>query len=106
MNWKYYKKELLKNPKVKKEYEKLQPEFILASSLIEARIKSKMTQEEVAKKAGMPQSTVARIEGLTHGIPKLSTLKKIANALDARLVVKLEPKPVPEGSNRGKAKAA
>ncbi|MBI5749550.1 MAG: helix-turn-helix domain-containing protein [Nitrospinae bacterium] len=92
MNWKDYKKELLKNPKVRKEYEKLQPEFILASSLIEARIKSKMTQEEVAKKAGMPQSTIARVEGLTHGMPKLSTLKKIADALDARLVLRLESK--------------
>jgi len=40
-----------------------------------------MTQEEVARKAGMPQSTISRIEGLTHGLPKLSTLKKIANAL-------------------------
>lgn len=94
MNWKDYKKELLKNPKVKKEYEKLQPEFILASSIIEARIKSKMTQEEVARKAGIPQSTIARVEGLTHGMPNLSTLKKIANALGVRLVVKLEPKKV------------
>lgn len=91
MDWKDYKKELLKNPKVVKEYEKLRPEFILASSLIEARIKSKMTQEEVAKKAGIPQSTIARVEGLTHGIPKLSTLEKIAHALGARLVIKLEP---------------
>lgn len=92
MDWKDYKKELLKNPKVKKEYEKLHPEFILASSLIEARTKKKMTQEDVAKKAGVSQSTIARVEGLTHGIPKLSTLEKIANALGAKLVVKLEPK--------------
>lgn len=106
MDWKDYKKELLKNPKVRKECEKLQPEFILASSLIEARIKSKMTQEEVAKRAGIPQSTIARAEGLTHGIPKLSTLKKIAHVLGARLVVKLETKPAPEGVARGKAKAA
>lgn len=92
MEWKNYKKELLKNPKVRKEYEKLQPEFILVSSLIETRLKSRMTQEEVAKKAGMPQSTIARIEGLTHGMPNISTLKKIANALGARLVVRIEPK--------------
>ena len=92
MDWKKYKKELLKNPKVRDEYEKLKPEFNLASSIIETRLKKKMTQEEVASKAGIPQSTVARIEGLTHGIPKLSTLQKIANALDARLVVKIEPK--------------
>lgn len=92
MDWKDYKRELLKNPKVKREYEKLHPEFILASSLIETRIKKKMTQEDVAKRAGIPQSTIARVEGLTHGMPKISTLKKIANALGASLVVKIELK--------------
>ncbi len=51
-----------------------------------------MTQEDIANKAGIPQSTVSRIERLTHGLPKLATLKKIAEALDAKLVIKLEPK--------------
>lgn len=83
-------RELLKNKKVREEYEKLLPEYELARSIIEQRLKKKMTQEEVARKAGMPQSTISRIEGLTHGIPKISTLKKIANALDAKVVVRLE----------------
>jgi len=85
-------KELLKNKKIRKEYEKLLPEYELARSIIEQRLKKKMTQEEVARKAGMPQSTISRIEGLTHGLPKISTLKKIANALDAKVVVRLESK--------------
>ena len=51
-----------------------------------------MTQSEVAQKAGIPQSTVARIEGFTHGLPKVSTLQKIADALDFRLSIRLEPK--------------
>ncbi len=85
-------KELLKNKEVREEYEKLLPEYELARSIIEQRLKKKMTQEEVARKAGMPQSTISRIEGLTHGLPKISTLKKIANALDAKVVVRLESK--------------
>ena len=92
MDWKEYKQKLLRNPRVREEYERLRPEFDLAASLVETRIKKKMTQEEVAKKAGIPQSTVARVEGLTHGMPRISTLQKIADALDARLVVRLEPK--------------
>lgn len=60
----------------------------LSASLIEARLKKTMTQEDVAKKAGIPQSTVARVEGLTHGIPRVSTLQKIAKAFDARVVIK------------------
>ncbi len=83
-------KELLKNKNVRKEYEKLLPEYELAKSIIDQRQRKKMTQEQVAKKAGMPQSTISRIEGLTHGLPKLSTLKKIADALDAKVVIKLE----------------
>ena len=43
-----------------------------------------------SKKAGIPQSTVARIEGLTHGLPKLSTLQKIADALNNASVAQLD----------------
>lgn len=92
MTYKEHKKELLKDKTVRAEYEKLLPEYELARSIIEQRLRKKMTQGEIAHKAGIPQSTVSRIEGLTHGLPKLSTLKKIANALDARLIIKLEPK--------------
>jgi predicted transcriptional regulator len=51
-----------------------------------------VTQLDVTKKTAMPQSSVARIEGLTHGLPRLSMLKKIAQALDAELVITLKAK--------------
>ncbi len=92
MTYKKHRKELLKDKTVRAEYEKLLPEYELARSIIEQRLRKKMTQGEIAHKAGIPQSTVSRIEGLTHGLPKLSTLKKIANALDANLIIKLVPK--------------
>jgi len=85
-------KELLKKKAVRKEYEKLLPEYELAKSIIAQRLRKKMTQEDIANKAGIPQSTVSRIERLTHGLPKLSTLKKIADALDAKLVIRFEAK--------------
>lgn len=92
MTYKEHRKELLKDKAVRVEYEKLLPEYELARSIVEQRLRKKMTQGDIAHKAGIPQSTVSRIEGLTHGLPKLSTLKKIANALDAKLIIKLEPK--------------
>jgi transcriptional regulator with XRE-family HTH domain len=52
--------------------------------MIDQRLRKKMTQEDVAKKTGMLQSTISRIEDLTHGFPNLATLKKIADALDAK----------------------
>lgn len=90
MDYQKHRKELLKDKAVKAEHEKLRPEYELARSILEQRIKKKMTQVQVAKKTGMPQSTIARIEGLTHGLPRLSTLKKIAQALDADLIVTLK----------------
>ena len=92
ITYREHRKELLKNKKVKEEYEKLLREYVLTKSMIKQRIKKKMTQEDLAKKTGMPQSTISRIEGLSHGLPKLSTLKKIADALDAKLVIKIEGK--------------
>jgi predicted transcriptional regulator len=92
ITYREHRKELLRNKKVKEEYEKLLPEYELAKSMIDQRLKKNMTQEDVAQKTGMPQSTISRIEGLTHGLPNLSTLKKIADALDAKLVIRVEGK--------------
>lgn len=66
------------------------PERILASSIIEARRCRGLTQHDVAKMVGILQPSLARIERLSHGIPKIATLKKIAGALNARLVVRIE----------------
>ena len=90
MDYLKHRKELLKDKAVRAEHEKLLPEYELARSIIEQRMKKKMTQVDVAKKTGMPQSTIARIEGLTHGLPRLATLKKIAKALDADLVITMK----------------
>lgn len=92
MDYQKHRKELLKDKAVRAEHEKLLPEYELARSILEQRLKKKMTQVDVAKKTGMPQSTIARIEGLTHGLPRLTTLKKIAKALDAELIITLKAK--------------
>lgn len=92
MNYKAHRKELLSDRSVRREYDKLLPEYELVRSIIEQRLKKKMSQKEIAVKAGVPQSTIARIENLTHGLPKLTTLKKIADALDSTLIIKLQAK--------------
>ena len=92
MDFQKHRKALLKDKAVRTAYDKLRPVFELARSIIEQRLKRKTTQVDVAKKTGMPQSTIARIEGLTHGLPRLTTLKKIAKALDAELIISLKAK--------------
>ena len=79
----------MKDPEYRREYEKLEPEFQIARALIDARIKKKMTQAEIARKAGTKQPVISRLEG-AQGSPSLSLIKRIAKALDARLIFRLE----------------
>lgn len=86
-NWKTLKKELLKDPEVKAEYERLRPKYELISALIEARIKKGLTQEGLAKKVGTKQSAIARLEG-GNANPSVSFLEKIAAALGTKLEIR------------------
>lgn len=84
-------RELMKDPEFRREYEKLEPEFQIARALIEARVKKRMTSSEIAEKAGTKESIISRLEGM-EGDPSLSLIKRIAHALNARLIFRLEPR--------------
>lgn len=80
-------KEWMKDPEFVKEMAKQEPEFQLARSLIEARIKRKLTQSKVAKIAKTDQATISRLEsGVSK--PSISLLQKVAAALGARLSIR------------------
>lgn len=80
-------KESLKNPKIKAEYDRLQPEFAVINAIIEARRKKGVTQHELAKRIGTKQSVISRLEsGRTN--PSVAFLKKLANALSSYLEIK------------------
>ena len=91
MEWKEFKKELLKDPEFKKEYEKLEPEYRIIRQIIALRRKKNLTQEQLAKLTGAKQSSIARIESGRHN-PSLRLLEKIAEALDTELDVRFIPK--------------
>jgi len=55
-------------------------------TLIEARLKKKVSQAELAARLGMQQPAIARIES-GRGNPNLSTLLAIAKALDTDLML-------------------
>ena len=92
MNWKEHKKKLLKDPEFRKEYEALEPEYKLASALIRLRLAKGLTQEQLAKLLNTKQESIARLES-GDSLPSLSTVKKVAIALDAELEINLRPKP-------------
>lgn len=82
------KKELLKNPAIRKEYERLEPQFEIAVQLLDYRIKHNLSQAQLAKKLGTKQSAVARLESGNDN-PTVKQLQKIADALNAKLVIKI-----------------
>jgi ribosome-binding protein aMBF1 (putative translation factor) len=90
MNWKTYKKELLKDPEVKEAFEELKPEYEIAKAMILAmilaRINHKMTQKELAKKLNTKQSVISRVES-AQTTPTVSFLKRFAKVFGATLTI-------------------
>jgi predicted transcriptional regulator len=76
-------KQQLKDPKFRKEYESLEGEFALAKEIIELRIKSKLTQKQLAQQIGTSQPAIARLESGSYRNVSLSFLRRIADALGA-----------------------
>ena len=68
------KARLLKNPATLKAYQDLQPEFQLACQMMDARIAKKMSQKELAKRAGTGQAVISRLEGM-NAKPSFSRAK-------------------------------
>ncbi len=80
-------KESLKNPKIKAEYDHLQPEFAVINALIEARKNEGLTQKVLARKMGTKQSVISRLEN-GRANPSVAFLKKLAQALNSHLEIK------------------
>ena len=83
------KKEWLKKPDVKAEYDALVEEFSIAAALIRARAEADMTQEQVAKKMQTSQSYVAKLES-GRVSPSMKALQRYADATGSRLRISLE----------------
>lgn len=77
----------MKDKRVRKAYQNLEPEYQLAKSLVEFRIKKNLSQAELAEKADMKQPVISRIESM-RSLPSVSTLKKISKALNEPLLIK------------------
>ncbi len=91
------KTSLLKNPEVRKEYDALEEEFALIAEVAKARLRSGLTQAQLAKRMKTTQSTVARLES-GRGKPSTRTLARFAKATGHRLKISFEP--VKKGSAR------
>lgn len=89
MDFDVYLKNALKNPKIKAEYDKLEPQFAPIEAILEARVKKGMTQAQLASKIGTKQSAIARVESGSAN-PSIGFLQKLADALGKKLVIRFE----------------
>jgi HTH-type transcriptional regulator/antitoxin HipB len=88
-----------KRPAVREAYELTRLRFELAEAVRQRREELGWSQEELGRRAGMPQSSVARFE---HGgtQPTLPTLERLADALGLVLKVRMESPEAEAGAER------
>lgn len=77
----------LKDPEFREIWEGNALKREITSAIIGERIKRKMTQQEVAQKAGIKQPSLARVE--SGGVmPSIRTLEKIATVFGRKLEIR------------------
>lgn len=79
-------KKRLKDPAFKKAWEESEQEHQISRALIASRIKSKISQKELAKKANTTQAVISRLENMNAN-PSIALLQKIAKALNKNLKI-------------------
>ena len=86
--WKTLKAKRLRDAEVEEhsEYTQAVRDMDLGDKLREIRVQRKLTQAEVAKKAGITQPALSRIE-LGGGVPTLEMLDRIGRAIGVRFVI-------------------
>jgi ribosome-binding protein aMBF1 (putative translation factor) len=76
----------LKNPKFRQEWEASEAQYRVIKLIISERLKQDLSQRELARKAGIKQPSLARIESGSV-IPSLHILGKLAKALGTQLEI-------------------
>ena len=82
-----YLNDQLKDPEFKKEWGKSEAVYQLTRELIRARIKGKISQRQLAQKAGTTQAVISRIENMSVS-PSISLVQRLANSLGKKLEIK------------------
>jgi ribosome-binding protein aMBF1 (putative translation factor) len=77
-------REQMRSKKFRDEFYKEIARLELAVQLRKMRQAKKMTQKNVAEKANMPQSVVARLESGTHSV-SVDTLSRVAHVLGKKI---------------------
>lgn len=77
----------LKDPAFKEEWDVQAVEREVARSIVEARMREGLTQQELARRSGMMPANLCRLEN-GNGNPSVATLSKIASGLGCKLEIR------------------
>ncbi len=87
-----FKEKALKRKEVKKVYDELAPVYKLRKKLLALRLKSGMTQEQLAEKMNTKKSNISRLEcGEKPSFPTWATINKYAKALGYEVEINFNP---------------
>ena len=85
------KEEMEKDPELRELIHEERVAFQVALAIREAREAAGLTQKELAEMIGTTQSVISRIEDADYEGHTLRTLGRIAEALNRRIKIRLEP---------------
>ena len=75
--------EQLSDEEFRNEYSELEEQFTIAMEVIALRQKHNLTQKELAERVGTSQPAIARLESGNYRNLSLSSIRRIARALNA-----------------------
>lgn len=83
--------EYLSDPKIKAEYDELEPEFQVVRAMLEARREHNLTQQQLANLTGIDRADISKLETGSAN-PTLKMLKRLAEGMDMVLKLDFVPK--------------
>lgn len=86
-----YLSKQMQNAEFAQEFERLQPEREVMRAVSQMRAQRGITQEELARRTGIRQSEISRIESGSRN-PSVRMLQRLAEGLDCTLRIEFVPK--------------
>ncbi len=83
-----WSRKCMRDPKFRRADAAIEVEFQIIHDILDKRIKKDMTQAELARKSGIGQATLSRLETGNYN-PSIKFLQRVAKALDSELTVRM-----------------
>ncbi len=81
-----YLSKQMDDPEFQAEWEAIQPEMAIAQAVIDARVATGMTQQQLAEATGIAQGDISKLER-GSGNPSVRTLWRLAAGMGKRLKI-------------------